>query len=234
MIRIPHKVSELPVTWSGGQPRTAADAAEVLKFAEWARRVAPLDGSLSWLTPLDAHVRDEMEPHFADEESRDQLAARFDKTVEEARAGGFRAPAAFLKLMRSRELRRRAPSCSACYFDAPDCLVETGDGGVLWRFLNDQQWCMLWYLYLGKDGGEAVVASWRALDVSEDETGEEEEEEEVDVPDLGPGDPGIWVCAQDFETFLFRFWLENNVWFVKHDAHRAMTAIEKEFVRQDF
>jgi hypothetical protein len=227
MIRIPQRVSELPVTWSGGQPRSASDAAEVLKFAEWARRVAPLDGSLSWLTPLDEHVRDKMDPYFRDGESRDQLAARFEKTVEEATARGLRVPEAFLKLMRSRELRRRVPSCS-CYFDAPNCLIETGDGGVLWRFLNDQQWCMLWYLYLGTDGSEAVVASWHALDVMEAEG------EELDVPDVGPGDPGIWVCAPDFEAFLFRFWLENNIGFVKYDAHRAMTEVEKEFVRQGF
>src|SRR5262245_28104046 len=132
MVGVPHKVSELPVTWSGGQPRTAGDAAEVLKFAEWARRVAPLGGSLSWLTPLDPHVRDTMERYFRDGESRDQLTTRFEKTVEEATARGLRVPEVFSKLMRSREFRRRVPSCSACYFDAPNCLIETGDGGVLW------------------------------------------------------------------------------------------------------
>src|SRR5205823_223119 len=105
------------------------------------------------------------------------------------------------------------PSCTACYFDAPDRLVEMGDRGVLFRFLNDQQWCILWYLYLGADGKQAIVASSRPLDVDDQCLNSTTNHEEAE----------LWICAPDFETFLFRFWLENNIWFIQHDRHRAQT-----------
>lgn len=163
-----------------------------------------------------------MEPYFRDNESKDRLAVRFEMTVDEALARGLAIPEVFLKFMRSLELRERVPSCTACYFDAPDRLVDMGDGGVLFRFLNDQQWCVLWRLYLGSDGKQAVVESYQAFDL---------ESAEFTPADFGD-DPALWICAPDFETFLFRFWLENNTWFAENDAYRALTDLEKQYLER--
>jgi hypothetical protein len=222
MNRISQRLDELPVSWFGQKPEKKPGASsEVLNFEEWAKGAVPLDGSLSWLAPLDDHLRAHMAPYFRDGESRDHLTARFEKTAEEARAGGFKLPEVFLKFMRSRELRHRLPSCTACYFDAPDRLVEMADGGVLFRFLNDQQWCLLWYLYLGKDGKGAVVTGYQTFDV---------DSEELKAFDLD-GDPPSWICALNFETFLFRFWLVNKLWFAQHHRYPELTHLEREYLK---
>jgi hypothetical protein len=215
------RLTDLPVRWFGAEAESTAGRG-VLDFQKWAANVALLDGSLSWLKPMDKHVGAEMEPHFADAEKRDQLSARFEKTVEEAKAAGFAVPEVFLQFMRFRELRHRIPSCTACYFDAPDRLVKMADGGVLFRFLNDQQWCVLWYLYLGPDTKEGIVASSYAFDVDEAGFNGDESAEDADV----------WVCAFDFESFLFRFWVENNIWFAKNDGYRELTELERHYELQ--
>jgi hypothetical protein len=158
-----------------------------------------------------------MEPYFADGESRDQLATHFEKNVCAAQARGFTLPDVFLTFMRSRELRRRVPSTTACYFDAPNDLVDMADGGVLFRFLNDQQWCILWYLYLAPDSTHAIIASTHGFDVPE-----------LNKPeDIAHNPPRIWLCAPDFETFLFRFWLVNHIWFATKHAPRPLTPLER-------
>jgi len=219
MDRIQHTLASLPVTWSGKQ-----SARETLAFSRWAKRAVPLDGSLSWLTPLDDILSANMAPYFADGESRDQIATHFEKNVREAQARGFTVPEVFLKFMRSRELRRSIPSCTACYFDAPERLVEMADGGVLFRFLDDQQWCVLWYLYLGPNQTQAIVASCHAFDV---EDAKEIAHETSNYPN--DNSPWTWICAPDFESFLFRFWLENHIWFVEHEHHRELTELERKY-----
>jgi len=217
MDRIQHTLASLPVTWSGKQ-----SARETLAFSRWAKRAVPLDGSLSWLTPLDDILSANMAPYFADGESRDQIATHFENNVRDAQARGFTVPEVFLKFMRSRELRRSIPSCTACYFDAPERLVEMADGAVLFRFLDDQQWCVLWYLYLGPNQTQAIVASCHGFDV--------DDEKEMALVKAGSSDsPCTWVCAPDFEGFLFRFWLENHIWFAQHQPSRELTELERKF-----
>jgi hypothetical protein len=219
MHRIHQTLAALPITWGGKQsPR------ETLAFHRWAKRAVPLDGSLSWLTPLDDNLLANMAPYFADGEKRDLIATHFEKNVADAQARGFTVPEVFLKFMRSRELRRRIPSCTACYFDAPERLVEMDDGGVLFRFLDDQQWCVLWYLYLGPNQTQAIVASCHAFDVDD----EKEIANETHVY-ANDDSPWTWVCAPDFESFLFRFWLENHIWFVENESHRELTELERKY-----
>jgi hypothetical protein len=39
------------------------------------------------------------------------------------------------------------------------------------------------------------------------------------------------ICAQSFEEFLYRFWLENCIWFVLTDKHRQLTDEEENYLR---
>jgi hypothetical protein len=76
------------------------------------------------------------------------------------------------------------------------------------RFLHDQQDCLIWHLYLSPNGDECVLVSGAYLD--QVFTGEEDITEEQ----------AIWqtrVCAPSFEAFLYRFWLENVLWFQLND-----------------
>ena len=121
-------------------------------------------------------------------------------------------------------LQDRVPSCTACYFDLPDHLTPSpfGDAGYFVRFLNDQQWCVLWHLYVVPSGDHCVVASTRAFD--DPSSGEDEEtlayadDQEVTV-----------VCAPDFEAFLYRFWLENHIWFALEEGW-PLTEEQREYL----
>jgi hypothetical protein len=79
--------------------------------------------------------------------------------------------------------------------------------GYIIRFLNDQQDCLFWYLYVRPTTREqCVLVSWERLDPEEedDDTGSDLEDEEC-----GHGADAILLCAPTFEAFLYRFWWEN-------------------------
>ena len=63
---------------------------------------------------------------------------------------------------------------------------------------------MHWLLYLGRDGKEAVVAT-------EEPFGFVTDDAVRDRFDLTAGNPT--VCADSFSEFLYRFWIENEIWF---------------------
>ena len=80
--------------------------------------------------------------------------------VAEATARGVSLPSTFLAFMRDPEAHRRVPTCTACYFDLPPEMTPSpfGDGVHLIRFLNDQQWLLLWHLYLKPSGEHCLEA----------------------------------------------------------------------------
>lgn len=179
-----------------------------------------LDGSLAWLTPMDTAIRKELEPHWKSDRDRSRLHPNFERVVREAEKLGYVLPETFLRFMRSEELQQRIPSCTACYFDAPERVIEAPPpaAGILIRFMNDQQWCLLWYLYVERSGGHAIVAADRALDIDDDEDSEVAAEHQ------------LVLCAPGFEEFLFRIWVENNIWFVLNENHRDLNPMERRYL----
>ena len=158
-----------------------------------------LDGSLSWLVPLDAELDRSQAMYRPDDESRKGDARRLAKLAKEAAAREIALPELFTRVMGSRELQDQFPSSTACYFSLPEGIAEAPAPqlGHLIRFLNDQQGCLFWYLSLRPDGTQAVVVSPALLDPGEPRDGE----------------PEIFQCADSFEEFLYRYWLENTLWF---------------------
>ncbi|MFD8914474.1 hypothetical protein [Streptomyces sp. NPDC059575] len=65
-------------------------------------------------------------------------------------------------------------------------------GAFLVRFLQDQQDCVIRYLYLRPSGKAFVVYSV--------------------LYDLDDQQPTILWCAPSFEEFAHRFWMENRLW----------------------
>jgi hypothetical protein len=101
-------------------------------------------------------------------------------------------------------LQERIRSNTDCYLDLCSESVGSplGDGHLV-RFLADSQGCLFWYLYLTPDGSDHAVVSSPDFYGTEDEQWQE-----------GPPDPGeIVFCAESFEAFLCRFWLENEIWY---------------------
>ena len=109
--------------------------------------------------------------------------------------------------MGSAELPARVPSCTACEWDlsAEPIPSPVEDGAFMVRFLRDQQDVLFWYLYLGaagtSAGGSFVVCSPIPFDAT-DMTGRREQVL-----------ANTWWCAPEFEQFVYRFWIENVLWF---------------------
>ena len=175
----------------------------------------PPDATLAWLGPLPEHLDREMEVHRNEPGKR----GRLDAIAAEAQQLGLTLPPAFLRLMGSRELQDRIPSCTACFFKLSERIVPcpAAEQGYIVRFLNDQQDVLLWYLYLTREGDACVIVSPYELDEPEDA-----EEGEV-LTDVARHNilTNTVVCAPTFDEFIYRFWLENTLWFKLNEAGGA-------------
>jgi hypothetical protein len=111
------------------------------------------------------------------------------------------------------------PVSAACYLDLGDFRAPTtADGGYLIHLLSDQQWCRHWLLHLDSAGNEAVATSTQPIG--------------FDLPDDWPPLPqpvptdgstvNLEVCVDSFAEFLYRFWIENEIWYALHEG-RAST-----------
>ncbi|MBL9100702.1 MAG: hypothetical protein JNL82_07085 [Myxococcales bacterium] len=131
------------------------------------------------------------------------------KLVTAAERLGLALPAAFVRFMADAGLQAAVPSCTACTWDLSatpvPCRVVPGAYTVL--FLRDQQDCLRWYLHLLPDGDVHVLCSPIPFD---------------DAALAVPREVVIantWYCAPHFEHFVYRFWLENVLWFALNMAN---------------
>jgi hypothetical protein len=187
-----------------------------------------LTGTLAWLGPLEEEVAGVMDVHHASDEALGRLKGNVAKLAAQAEQLGLRLPEAFLRLMASRALQDNIPSCTACYFSMSDEILPCpgSEGNYMIRFLNDQQDCVLWYLYLTPQGEECVLASPFLLD-------------EFAGPANASSLTDEWreaivqhtrVCAPSFEAFIYRFWLENTIWFGVNESDGELSAAAQHYV----
>lgn len=147
--------------------------------------------------------------------------------IDDAQYGGFELPQAFLSFMGNETLRTAVASvsCTACYFELTHGLipVPNSPGEYLIHFLSDQQYCLLWYLYI-KDGKDAGVLVSPYFFGSNGQV----------APGYGQGpisSEKVLYCAPDFERFIYRFWLENVLWDkVSYDANKGLNPIEEAYL----
>jgi hypothetical protein len=116
-------------------------------------------------------------------------------------------PPVFTRFMVSATLQDRVRSHTACRLDLDRAPVPSPQGGGhLVRFLSDQQGGRYWYLHVNEDGTDHAVVC------SPDLYGTEAHDPPCADPD------GIDFCAESFEAFLCRFWLENEICFAVTDG----------------
>jgi hypothetical protein len=106
---------------------------------------------------------------------------------------------------------------------------------VLLYFLSDQQWCRHWLIFIDAQGDEAVLTSTAPIGFDlpsnwGDEYGE------VAVPDVIPldGSFDVELCADSFAEFLYRYWVENELYFGLAEGHlsRPVAAYAADLRRQ--
>lgn len=184
-------------------------------------------GDFRWLTPLDPYLIAELEPYRLPEEDQALILESIKNLTASARDEGIVLPEPFVAFMSSLEWQARIPSCTACYFDLRDqlstCPVNEGHFAI--RFLNDQQSVCTWYLYLAPNGEHNVIVSSFDFGLLATQPEEFTDEEKLKAIQR------TFVCAGSFEEFLYRFWLENHLWFVLNDRYRELTEPEEHYLK---
>jgi hypothetical protein len=185
--------------------------------------IAAPDESLAWLGPLDERTDQQMQIH----RDRQVASGKLDQIVASAQRLGLSLQPSFLRLMGSPELQNRIPSCTACYFSLSDDIISCpgSEQGYIVRFLNDQQEVLLWYLYLTPAGEQRVLVSPVMLDEVAQRGPLSEEWRQAILTNT-------FECAPTFAEFIYRFWLENVIWFKLNDQSAPLTADEQAYVAQ--
>lgn len=148
-------------------------------------------------------------PESADQE---QHRKAFEATLRDAATNGIRLPPAFLTFMKNRNLQYAFNSPTDCFFTLPDeyTFIRRDPASDCFHvhFFCDSQSCLLWDLYVHPSGAHCVIARWPDYFESS--------------PDLDESDepaytgPRAWFVAPSFEAFVYRVWLENEVWYIEH------------------
>lgn len=86
--------------------------------------------------------------------------------------------------------------------------MDVAGGGSLIHFLSDQQWVLHWLLFVGVDGSQAVVVTDVPFGFADDEKTHRL---------FDPERREAQVCAESFSEFLYRFWIENEIWLRARD-----------------
>lgn len=157
------------------------------------------------------------------QEADDEVEPVNGDLLEEIRVAlstaGLELPSAFERFMGDGALQDAVPSCTGCEWDLGDapvpCPVEPGAFTV--RFLRDQQDCLFWYLYLAPGRPAIVICSPRHFDaVARDEA----------LPTAESVVASTVAVAPEFETFVYRYWVENELWELGNDLPEDLEELE--------
>lgn len=187
--------------------------------------IPTLDGTLSWLGQPGWLESPEVTPERR--ASQERLSAEAQATMRDlatqAERLGLMLPAAFARLMSAPELYTRIPEYAGCWFNLSEAQLDPCPGAedaFVVRFLNDQQDCILWYLYLTRHGDEAVLAvqdpypdapsNYLERLVRPDEDGPLTEQQRRAAL------ANTYACAPSFEAFVYRWSLEASIYMKQH------------------
>ncbi len=146
---------------------------------------------------------------------------------------GLKLPSSFLRFMSSPELQARVRSCTDCYLDPGERIVQTVGKipGSLVHFLSDSQSCAHWYLHVLPNGDVGVLES-SDLYCYKIEHSDWIENPACRLECIDLSDLNFVYCAPSFSDFLYRFWIENEIWYALKDvdSSRPLNPLELEYV----
>lgn len=200
-----------------------------------------LDGTLSWLGQPGW-----LESPLVAPERRERWSAEAQATVRDlamqAEQLGLTLPSAYVRLMAAPELYTRIPEYAGCWFNHGEARLDPCPGAedaYVVRFLNDQQDCTLWYLYLTKRGDEAVLAVRNPYPDAPSNYLERLARPDEDGPLTDQQRHAVladtYVCAPSFEAFAYRWWLEATIYMKVHEySSESLTAVESRYLAQSY
>jgi len=196
-------LAELPHVWAGTYLPGYHDWGDAFALAPTYAGF-PLD----WLPPIERELDDELrwllqEPPL--DEALEGSATRADLD-ELLRGKQIVLPPPFVAFIGSAEPRKRIRSATDCYLRLPDSIVRF-DKGWLINFLADSQACAFWLLYTGPEGEAVIVTEYPpGFEFSEEIAARQQREPASLASDAS-------VCADSFSEFLYRLWIENEIFF---------------------
>jgi hypothetical protein len=204
--------SPFPWGWYGiglGESRPDEGTYTCLPYDSLPPILVPLDGTFRWLQS----ARSDLQVMGGEK----AIEANLTRLLAESPAG---LPREFIEFFRSPGLWRKFRSCTDCYFNLDPGSTEIPGGlGRLVRFISDSQGCIHWHIHISPCGKEhTVVATYRF-------TGSEHS----DSPGGKPHPRDITTCAASFEEFIYRFWIENELWYALY-CQDAMPEYGKEYL----
>jgi hypothetical protein len=160
------------------------------------------------------------------------LKPSLDRLPEIAAKMEVALPRPFTTFITDRDLQMRLRSCTDCVLELGDYPVRTSrNAGYLVPFLRDSQGLFYWHLFVGRMGEHCVVTSDEPFGFT---WYDEQAAAYGPVPEVvverraGP----IWYCADSFTEFIYRFWLENEIWYALDWDKRPLTALEAAYASQ--
>ena len=175
---------------------------------------------MAWLEHAAAHPEDYLASRFADAAQRDLSWSGVFELWPDTES----LPADFVHFVGDRGpgLRHRLRSATDCYFDLGDSVVEV-EGGRLLHLISDSQWVFHWLLYVGDDAASAVVGSQflAGFDLVPD-----------DLEGFGEASPSYVVVANSFAEFVWRWWMDNEIFYKVEVDQVPLSQDETEYRRQ--
>jgi len=122
-------------------------------------------------------------------------------------------PKGFRLFMTDQDLQSRVRSVTDCYLDPGERVVETIGSipGHLIHFLSDSQSCAHWYMHILPNRDSAVLES-PDLYCLQIENSDWIENPSCRAERIDLGSLDFAYCAPSFSDFLYRFWIENEIW----------------------
>ena len=183
------------------------------------------------LPPIDSNIQDDFAWLSGQSAKKHSLSDNFyppdkkpdlSKITELQRNLKFDLPNEFVLFMKNTDLHTKVRSCTDCYLELPDFAVSThgSENGFLIHFLSDSQYVLHWFLYLNLIGEHCVLVSQNPYGI-----------QGFDLPEsIDIESEPIWFCAPSFKEFIYRFWLENEIWFTLVDKDRSLIPTENSYL----
>lgn len=184
-----------------------------------------LDDNCEWLLRYGTPVDNGLDQY--------QRGLRPAMVLNLAARANLRLAPSFERFMSSHELQGRVRSCTDCYLDPGERVVKTTGAipGSLIHFLSDSQSCAHWYLHT-LPSGDSVVLESEDLYCYEPEHSDWTENPACRLESLDITGQDFAVCATSFSEFLYRFWIENEIWFASYEkTRRSLSELELQYVK---
>lgn len=167
--------------------------------------IPPVDDSWNWLAQ-----EDEVGYGIDWDDREGPRAFDFAKSIGEF---GFEVPEDIFEFLSNDELQLKVPSCTDCFLELSSSIIKLNcfPDQFLFRFLNDSQFCVMWYLLFQPGEPVKVVSSNHILDL--EILGETNTTLSHDQAVCNSR-----LSALSFKEFIYRFWVENVIWFSERDG----------------